>query len=85
MVKRACVAARIVDDEEAAAERIDNTLKDGDDGSGDSGRNPPGWHDFSLMAASRSSPIFAILASSRSLPRAKIVSAHVRLTMLGTP
>jgi hypothetical protein len=59
--------AKIVDDEKAAAERIDNTVKAADEVRRDFGRNPPGWRDFSLISASRSLPIFAILASSHSL------------------
>ncbi len=51
--------AKIVDDEEDAEERIDNTVKAADEVRRDSallpprvGRNPSGWHDFSPMAAS---------------------------------
>jgi hypothetical protein len=57
---------KIVDDEKAAAERIDNTVKAADEVRRDFGRNPSGWHDFSPMRASCSLPIFAILASSHS-------------------
>jgi hypothetical protein len=58
--------AKIVDDEEDAAERIEaerieNTVKAADDVRRDSalfplrvGRNPKGWHDFSPISASRS-------------------------------
>ena len=60
--------AKIVDDEKAAAERIDNTVKAADEVRRDFGRNPSGWHDFSPMAASCSLLIFSILASSHSLP-----------------
>jgi hypothetical protein len=56
-----------VDDEEDAAERIDNTVKAADEVRRDFGRNPSGWHDFSPISASCSLPIFAILASSHSL------------------
>jgi hypothetical protein len=59
--------AKIVDDEEDAAERIDNTVKAADEVRRDFGRNPEGWHDFSPISASCSLPIFAILASSHSL------------------
>ena len=51
--------AKIVDDEEDAAERIENKVKGADDVRRDSalflprvGRNPSGWHDFSPMTAS---------------------------------
>ena len=60
--------AKIVDDEEDADERIANTVEAADEVRRDFGRNPSGWHDFSPMAASCSSPIFAILPSSHSLP-----------------
>ena len=60
--------AKIGDDEKDAAERIENTIKAADDVSADFGRNPKGWHDFSPVASSRSSPIFSISPSSRSLP-----------------
>jgi hypothetical protein len=46
--------AKIVDDKEDAAERIENTVKAADAVSRDFGRNPSGWHDFSPMASSRS-------------------------------
>ena len=60
--------AKIVDDEEDADERIENTVEAANDVSGDFGRNPKGWHDFSPMAASCSLPIFSISPSSHSLP-----------------
>ena len=41
-----------MDDEKAAAERIDNTVKAADEVRRDFGRNPEGWHEFSPMAAS---------------------------------
>ena len=59
--------AKIVDDEEDAAERIENTVKAADDVSRDFGRNPKGWHEFSPMAASCSWAIFSIWPSSHSL------------------
>jgi hypothetical protein len=46
--------AKIVDDEEDAAERIENTVKAADEVRRDFGRNPKGWHDFSPISASRS-------------------------------
>ncbi len=76
IMKRVCVAARTVDNAKRAAADIANISKARDKVSGRSGCNPSGWHDFSPGSASRSSPIFAILASSRSLIRAKIVTAH---------
>ena len=60
--------AKIVDDKEDAEERIANTVEAADEVRRDFGRNPKGWHDFSPRAASCSLPIFAILASSHSLP-----------------
>jgi hypothetical protein len=39
--------AKIVDDEEDAEERIENTVKAADEVRLDFGRNPSGWHDFS--------------------------------------
>jgi hypothetical protein len=59
--------AKIVDDEEDAAERIDNTVKAADEVRRDFGRNPSGWHDFSPISASCFLPIFAILAASHFL------------------
>jgi hypothetical protein len=44
--------AKIVDDEEDAAERIENTVKAADEVRRDFGRNPEGWHDFSPTSAS---------------------------------
>jgi hypothetical protein len=56
-----------VDDEEDAEERIENTVEASDDVRRDFGRNPKGWHDFSPISASCSSPRFSTLASSHSL------------------
>ena len=60
--------AKIVDDEEDADERIENTVEAADDVSGGFGRNPSGWHDFSPKAASCFLMIFSISSSSHSLP-----------------
>ena len=80
MMKHVCVAARTVDNAKRGAADIANISKPRDKVSGrvfdKFGCNPSGWHDFSPSSASRSSPIFAILASSRSLICAKIVTAH---------
>ena len=51
-MKPVCVAAKIGDDKEAAAERIANTVKAANEVSADFGRNPKGWHEFSLISAS---------------------------------
>ena len=59
--------AKIVDDEEDAEERIENTVEAADEVRRDFGRNPSGWHDFSPISASCSLPIFSISASSHSL------------------
>jgi hypothetical protein len=56
-----------VDDEEAAAEHMENMVKAADEVRRDFGRNPEGWHDFSPISASCSLPIFAILAASHFL------------------
>ena len=56
-----------MDDEEDAAERIENTVKAADEVSREFGRDPKGWHDFSPTFASRSLPIFSISPSSRFL------------------
>jgi hypothetical protein len=67
-MKHVCVAAKTVDTAKGGEADIANISKPPDKGSGRFGSNPKGWHEFSPRAASRSSPIFAILASSHSLP-----------------
>ena len=59
--------AKIVDDKEDAEERIENTVEVADDERRDFGRNPKGWHEFSPISSSCSSPRFSTLASSHSL------------------
>ena len=59
--------AKIVDDEEDAEEHIENMVEASDKVRRDFGRNPSGWHDFSPIAASCSSPIFSISPSSHFL------------------
>jgi hypothetical protein len=59
--------AKTVDDKERGEADIANIRKPRDEVSGCFGRNPKGWHDFSPISASCSSPIFSISPSSHSL------------------
>ncbi len=52
--------AKIVDDEEDAEERIENTVEAADEVRRDFGRNPSRWHEFSPMTVSCSYAIFSI-------------------------
>ena len=67
-MKRACVAAKIVDDAKDGAAHIANMSKPADKVRRDFGSNPKGWHEFSLMVLSLTLLIFAILAAARFAP-----------------
>ena len=56
-----------MDDKEDAEERVENTVEAADAVRRDFGRNPKGWHEFSLISSSCSLPMFSTLASSHSL------------------
>ncbi len=75
-MKHVCVTAKISDDAKDGAGLIANKAKPSDKVSADFRCNPPGWHEFLLRAASHALRLFAIGAAARSLPGAKIVTAH---------
>lgn len=67
-MKHVCVTTIISDDAKDGAGLIANKAKPADKVSADYRRNPSGWHEFLLMAASPALRIFAICAAARSLP-----------------